>query len=156
MSVDILIIVGIVVFTIIGTITKLNKPSRGIVSLCLSLGVSVFTMYILDTFLFSFVWYQELKGWTSSNYTLNIVLYFFILITVALVASLIIRLILKGIELVIKDTGRFIPSICGALISLTSGFVCAIAVLQICAYLNVNIDAPMFEELLTTLQNIKA
>ena len=155
MITDILLIIGLVVFTIIGACTRLNKTSRKVCSLLASFGLSVFMVNMFNNYLLEFDWYQTAFRWIEDNNTLMYAYRVLAITLSTLLMSFIINLLFKAIELAFKDAGVILPRLCGATIAFISGLSCVVAVFIICDYFNVRVDAPIINKICTYVLNNK-
>ena len=153
MNTDILLIIGLVLFTIIGAVARLSKPSRKVYALFISFGLSIVMINVLNTHLLDYSWYQTVTTWLNNNGFIKAFINVVIVIVSTLVTSILIGLLLKVIALALKDAGIILPSLSAAAIAAISGFMCIIAVLQICSHLNVEVDAPTFNNLIVKILN---
>ncbi len=138
MLLDIIIILTLVIFLVVGLIMHFNKPARRFYSLITASGVLAIVLRFVLPIIEEKDWYQNIATLVGHADVLHTVSYLVCLILGTLVLALLINPIYKLIDFEIGQIGKGTAVLTGGAVGLFNGAVAVMVLLQILALFSVS------------------
>lgn len=152
MVVDIIVILTIIAFAIIGACSHFNKTSRRIYSLLTGMGLMTLLLATGFKHLNAQSWYVNIGTSLGITTVMNVVVYVTLFTLGSIVLSFILSLLYKLIQAGIASICGFSSVVCGTIFGAANALILVFVVFGFLALFNVHVTTNLFETLTSTVQ----
>lgn len=150
---DIITIVLLVVFTLVGAILHFNGTSRKIYSFISAMGLTTFLLLIAKKFVIEKDWYLNISN-KLGGAIFNIIVYVILFFLGTVLLTFLFRLVYKLIDKVFGSICKVTSVGCGLVFGLANGALAIMTFLGFMAIFNIPIASNLFQPIVLTIASL--